>query len=847
MKKFFSLVVLFFVITTYGAVTVNVNGSNYSIPQTNERGWGTAVTSWIQAISSNTLQPVGGSFTLSNDVDFGPNFGLKTSYLLSRNTNPSSAGLLRLNVADSIGWRNNANNGNLLLGVNGSNQLTFNGSALLSSGNIVNADVSASAGIDASKIANGQISNAEFQALDGVSAPIVTTTGTQSLSNKDIDGGNASNSNRITIPKAAKTTLDALTRKQGTIVYDTTSNKPYYDDGANLKVIGSGSGGATNLIEDGDAESGFSNFVEGSYSAATRPSGTFTASSGSGAFAISTSSSNPIFGSNSLLLTKSSGASRQGRAIERTINLDSGYRGKVLKTRIDYTIVSGSFVAGTSSTDSSLIWYVAQFNGTTWSMTEPSNFKMYSSSTTLPDYVEGDVQVNSDTTQIKLIAYVAETANSAWVVKCEVGFKPSTYVSGTTITAPQSYTPSNTQGFGSITAVDLKWSQRGDTLTLSGGFTSGTVTGSIAQLSLPNGLVIGGTTGKRYHVGELVRAGGTRVTVFAIQGNNYLTFGGGASSQGDVVGSSLVGSSEVLLLSASDIPIQGWAATSQQSDGYDGRQIVFDATSGTSFTATTGGTWTKITGLTSAIDKVAGFASNTYTVKSAGLYKIEASVSLNSSTTGLKLVAIYKNGTQVNNVIAPQSTSYGQISIFKTLELAANDTIEIYYQNYAATETWNIQAYSITKLSGSPTISATERVSAILSLPSGQALGSATTDTVLYSLKEEDTHGAYNTSTGEFTCPYSGRYDIALLMTCSARSSAAFDLTGYVYVNGVEKASLNNYSGVNTVLHNFPINLNTSVLCNAGDKITIRGRAGYSGESLVANSAKNRVSIIKAK
>ena len=118
----------------FAAVIVTVNGSNYSIPQTNERGWGSAVTSWIQAISANTLQPSGGTFTLTADVDFGSNYGLRAPYLISKTTNPSTAGYLRLARTDSIGWRNAANGANLLLSVDGSNNLTFNGVALPSAG-----------------------------------------------------------------------------------------------------------------------------------------------------------------------------------------------------------------------------------------------------------------------------------------------------------------------------------------------------------------------------------------------------------------------------------------------------------------------------------------------------------------------------------------------------------------------------------------------------------------------------------------------------------------------------------------------------------------------------------------
>lgn len=64
---------------------------------------------------------------------------------------------------------------------------------------------------------------------------------TQVLTNKDIDGGTASNTSRITLPKADKATLDALTRKEGTIVYDSTGNQGYLDDGTNLLTLGAGS------------------------------------------------------------------------------------------------------------------------------------------------------------------------------------------------------------------------------------------------------------------------------------------------------------------------------------------------------------------------------------------------------------------------------------------------------------------------------------------------------------------------------------------------------------------------------------------------------------------------------
>jgi hypothetical protein len=65
----------------------------------------------------------------------------------------------------------------------------------------------------------------------------VDTDSIQIITNKDYDGGTASNSSRVTIPKDTTTNLNALTRKQGTIVHNTTLNFPQYDNGSLLKTF----------------------------------------------------------------------------------------------------------------------------------------------------------------------------------------------------------------------------------------------------------------------------------------------------------------------------------------------------------------------------------------------------------------------------------------------------------------------------------------------------------------------------------------------------------------------------------------------------------------------------------
>lgn len=109
------------------AVTLTINGVDYEYPETGDVDWGPDATDWAQAVTTGMLQKAGGLFTLLAETDFGGSFGLKSLYYKSRSSNVSSTGTLRLALSDSIGFRNNANNADLLLTVSGSNTLLFNG------------------------------------------------------------------------------------------------------------------------------------------------------------------------------------------------------------------------------------------------------------------------------------------------------------------------------------------------------------------------------------------------------------------------------------------------------------------------------------------------------------------------------------------------------------------------------------------------------------------------------------------------------------------------------------------------------------------------------------------------
>lgn len=61
------------------ATNITFNGSSYQVPAYNDSGWAQGagnLSSYLVAIAAGTLQTTGGTFTLSNTVNFGSSFGL---------------------------------------------------------------------------------------------------------------------------------------------------------------------------------------------------------------------------------------------------------------------------------------------------------------------------------------------------------------------------------------------------------------------------------------------------------------------------------------------------------------------------------------------------------------------------------------------------------------------------------------------------------------------------------------------------------------------------------------------------------------------------------------------------
>jgi len=112
------------------SVVVTLNGIPYQIPTVGETGWGQEVTNYLVALGSGGVLTLdGGNFTLLNELNTGPTYGIASPYFRSGLNPAASTGVVRLTNTEGIYWRNATNTGDLGLYVVG-NTLYFNGSAV---------------------------------------------------------------------------------------------------------------------------------------------------------------------------------------------------------------------------------------------------------------------------------------------------------------------------------------------------------------------------------------------------------------------------------------------------------------------------------------------------------------------------------------------------------------------------------------------------------------------------------------------------------------------------------------------------------------------------------------------
>jgi hypothetical protein len=390
---------------------------------------------------------------------------------------------------------------------------------------IVNANVDAAAAIAATKIADGSVDNTEFQKLgtagsnatgqlvttDGTqllqnktidgdentvqdlpltaiktaladankvirrdasgviqsgntlpnSSAIVTTDATQALTNKDIDGATASNTSRITLPKASSSTLSGLTRKQATLVYDTDTNQVKVDDGTTLNLLaGSGSGEINAVLNPNDANAGWAAGTSHTVS---------TLTSGSPLAPVITTAIRVQATANATESSTSGGA--------YTIStFPTVLRNR--KNKVQFSVISPS--ADT--------WRLSVYSGSTRMALSTDS----SGATTIPAGLTGIFTTTFDADSstsytVRLTRTGGTGTTNLDVTNVIVG--PGIQPQGAVVGNWTAYTPT-TGGVGTPSVNSAFYRRTGDSIEIRGFLDAGTVAASPLTIALPSGLTI---------------------------------------------------------------------------------------------------------------------------------------------------------------------------------------------------------------------------------------------------------------------------------------------------------------------------------------------------------------------
>lgn len=675
---------------------------------------------------------------------------------------------------------------------------------------------------------------------------LLGTTTTQEFSGKTVSGSlkfkeSGGGSNYTAFQAPASLTGDVtFTLPDG----DGTSGQALKTDGAGTLSWGNASGGSggINYISNPDAETDTTGYATYADAAGTNP---VNGTGGSANITWTRTTSTPLRSTGSFLLTKDA-ANRQGEGASYDFTIAEADKAKVLNIEFEYILSSGTFVAGTSSTDSDVtVWIYDVTNST---LTQPSSFKLLSNSTTISDRFSATFQTASNSTSYRLIFHVGSTSASAYVLKIDdIKIGPSNYIYGTPITDWQSFTP--TGSWSTNTTYIGKWRRVGDSMELDVSLTlAGAPTATGLTVNMPSGYTIdttkisastGGSTpilgvatswdsGTTIYQGYITYNSTTTVIVYANGASSTYT---NAQQVTNTVPMTWA-SGDVQNLKFS-VPILGWSSSVQMSDSADTRVVSFSAnTSTTSATTSTPFVYT-----VKDHDTHGAYSTSTgkFTAPVQGKYHFSFNNYTGATAAQAKL---YKNGTAVyTGSSSVASTSVGSGSY--VLNLVAGDTVEVRPEITATASTGaTFNTFSGFRLSGPSAIAASESVNVRYTTTAGQSVSNASLTIIDFGTKDFDSHGAVTTGASwKFTAPISGKYRVTanLTTTSTGNFSAAEYIENRIYKNGsIYAAKLQ--SDFNGSTSNKSVQISASINLLAGDYIDIR-EYQTSGGSMPLESA----------
>lgn len=561
---------------------------------------------------------------------------------------------------------------------------------------------------------------------------------------------------------------------------------------------------------------------------------------------ISTTATNSLSGDNSLLLTKDA-ANRQGQGWSYDFTIDRGDQAKVMQVTFDYILDSGTFVAGSDSVSSDVtLWIYDVTNGT---MMQPSTFKLYSNSSTVPNQFISNFQTAANSTSYRMIWHIGSTSASAYALKVDnISVIRTQYAYGTFIGdwvndgAVSIAASSGGQAKGGTVIDRILRRKVGDSAEFrieyrqNSGGTAGT---GDYLITLPASLQMDPNKVTYYATITGGAAGLLNASLGDVTFANNASHGAGAVVPYDATrvrfllatsaGTAGYFSSGFYPLSQTNlsfaasfiVPILGWTSSVQMSDSVDNRHLIehYTGNAGAALTADV----TNIDFTTKVSDSHGAWSGTVFTAYQSGTYNFQGGtqITANSGHT----IFLWINGVKKYALSAADATAHKSFST--SVYLNSGDTVVI--RSDTGSITLNNSATNhfiiITRSPASTSIAATETIAASYYASANGT--TSTTQTINFDTKIYDTHGAVTaaapgTGTWKFTAPAVGKYRIVCLMR--GIGSAYF----FVYKNGTVYQVIN-YTGASNVNSG-----SLEIQLNAGDFIDFRSDTSgtYTGGTL---------------
>lgn len=548
---------------------------------------------------------------------------------------------------------------------------------------------------------------------------------------------------------------------------------------------------------------------------------------------LAASSSSPLEGDFSFLLTQANSTSLQGKGVSTDFTIDNAALSGLFTIKFDF-LASNTFVPsdgittplndGTTSTNagnSDIEVFIYDITNAALIAVNPSALVSRGNGYSY----KGTFQTAANSNSYRLIFHVATTSANAtgWTFKFDNVFagRLSVYPSfpGSDFSTVYSFVPS--AGFGTTTNGTYSSRRMGDSLEVKFSFKCGSVAGSVAALNLPTGLSIDASKlSANVNGSYLSTALGLNTSTETLYDNHdfnnsiavfydgsdiskvYFAYqAGGTSGQFNKVNVNTIFSTNEYVTSTFTIPILGWSSVNDITTETDLRTVAFQAD-----VLSNQGTGGNVSWDTVNIDTHNAYSSGTYTVPISGLYYVQTQLWITSNAA--PAITISLNGSTKTESffhnVSNNSVSGGSSEIL--LKCVAGDAITVQVSG-GFTLDGGLNFISIFKISGASTLINSNIIAA---RASGSMSGTTAHTPFIFPTVDFDTNGAYNTSTGQYRVPVSGFYEI-----CGAFfSGSAFGVE--VWKNGVFD-SVAGYAPPDSGSTAY----STLMKCIAGDLITV--------------------------